>query len=187
MNADQLSVCTGARFDRATTFAPFLTDAMHEFGIDSPAREAAFLANVGHESGGLHWVVEEWGPTDAQRGYEGRADLGNTVSGDGRRFCGRGLIQLTGRANYLRAGPALGYDLIAFPQRLALPGPASRSACWFWREHHLNALADAGDFDGVCDVINRGHKTKAIGDANGYAERLALWNLAKASLGVQPP
>lgn len=182
MNSAQLSLCTGARPARAVLLAPFITDAMLEYEINVPAREAAFLATIGHESGGLQWLFEIWGPTKAQRGYEGRADLGNTKAGDGKRFLGRGLIMITGRANYVLAGPPLGLDLIAWPQQLSLPGPASRSAGWFWQAHHLNELADAGDFDAICDVVNIGHKTEREGDSNGYADRLRLWHAATETL-----
>lgn len=174
MTPQQLMACTGARYDRACTFAPLLDAAMAEYGIDNEKRQAAFLAQVGHESGGLHWLVELWGPTEQQRRYEGRADLGNTEPGDGLRFRGRGLIQLTGRANYKTASDALGVDLIAHPERLGEPELACRSAAWFWQAHKLNALADAGDFERLTKRIN--------GGLNGYPERLALWEAAKEAL-----
>jgi putative chitinase len=166
--------CTGARWDRACTFAPLLTAAMAEFGIDTEARQAAFLAQVGHESGGLHWMVELWGPTAAQARYEGRADLGNTESGDGYRFRGRGLIQTTGRANYAAVGAALGFDLLAEPEKLGEPELACRSAAWYWQAHNLNAFADAGDFETLTKRIN--------GGLTGYEQRMSLWEAAKEAL-----
>lgn len=147
---------------------------MAEFGIDTPTRQAAFLAQIGHESGGLHWSVEIWGPTEAQRRYEGRRDLGNVQIGDGFRFRGRGLIQTTGRANYTATGKALGVDLIAKPELLALPELAARSAAWYWKSRDLNALADAGDFERITRKIN--------GGLNGQAERIALWESARGVL-----
>ena len=174
MTPRELAEATGARIDRARTFLPFLEDAMHEYGINTPARQAAFLAQIGHESGGLHWLTELWGPTDAQRRYETRYDLGNVAPGDGHRFRGRGLIQLTGRDNYRRAGEALGVDLIADPELLGEPGLACRSAAWFWKTHGCNELADAGEFEKVTRRIN--------GGLNGYPERLGLWEAAKAVL-----
>ena len=100
MTPQQLAICTGARIDRATEHLPHIEAAMQEFGITTKARQAAFLAQVGHESGGLHWLVEIWGPTAAQRRYELRQDIGNNQPGDGYRFRGRGLIQITGCLNY---------------------------------------------------------------------------------------
>jgi putative chitinase len=126
--------------------------------------------------------VELWGPTDAQRRYETRYDLGNIAPGDGYKYRGRGLIQVTGRANYQAASVALGVDLIAEPEKLGEPELAARSAAWFWRSHNLNKIADAGDFDGISDIINRGHKTPVIGDANGYPKRVGLWEAAKEAL-----
>lgn len=176
MDAPTLVRCTGARLDRAQRFLDPLTAAMAEFGIDTPARKAAFLANVGHESGGLHWTTEIWGPTPAQRRYEGRHDLGNTQVGDGFKFRGRGLLQTTGRANYVVLSGHLGVDYLSDPDRLADPVDAARSAGFFWQSHDLNALADKADFPGCVRVINGGY--------NGLSERIALWNDAKKALGV---
>lgn len=164
----------GVRVDRALTFEPLLVDAFHEFAINTSDRQAAFLAQVVHESGAFRWLVELWGPTPAQRRYEGRVDLGNVEPGDGHTYLGRGLIQLTGRANYLKASKALGVDLIAQPELLGQPALACRSAAWFWKAHGCNELADAGDFEAVTKRIN--------GGLNGYAERLALWGKAKQAL-----
>lgn len=130
----------GVRIDKAREWEPFLNAAMTEFEINTPLRQAAFIAQVLHESGMLKWTSEIWGPTLAQRNYENRDDLGNTVPGDGLRFRGRGLLQTTGRANYLATGKALGADLIANPERLAEPELASRSAGWFWKTHGCNAF-----------------------------------------------
>lgn len=174
MTPKQLAIATGARIDRAEEWLPSIESAMAEFEINTPERQAAFLAQVGHESGGLHWVVELWGPTEAQRRYEWRADLGNTVAGDGYRFRGRGLLQTTGRANYKATGDALGVDLITTPEELAKPPLAARSAAWYWKRHRLNELADAGDFRLVTRRINGGY--------NGYAERVALWEKANEVL-----
>ena len=174
MTPRELVAATGARIDRAQTFLPYLEDAMHEFEINTPERQAAFLAQIAHESGHLRWLVEIWGPTAAQARYEMRYDLGNVKPGDGHRFRGRGLIQLTGRGNYERAGKALGVDLIANPELLGEPALACRSAGWFWREHGCNELADAGQFERITRRIN--------GGLNGYTERLGLWAKAKEVL-----
>lgn len=169
-----LSEATGARIDRATTFLPFLEDAMHEFSIDTPARQAAFLAQVAHESGSLHWLVEIWGPTASQARYDTRYDLGNVAPGDGYKYRGRGLIQITGRDNYKKAGDALGVNLIDQPELLGEPGLACRSAAWFWKTHGCNELADAGNFEAITRKIN--------GGLTGYAERLGFWAKAKGIL-----
>jgi len=174
MTPQDLARCTGATLARATEFFPHVYAAMLEREIDTPERQAAFLAQVGHESGGLHWLTEIWGPTPAQTRYEGRADLGNTEPGDGYRYRGRGLLQTTGRSNYARTGAALGLDLLAQPDLLAKPEAAARSAAWFWQAHGLNELADAGDTMVITRRIN--------GGLNGYAERLALYELAREVL-----
>lgn len=174
MTPRQLAIATGARIDRATEWLPAIEAAMKEFHIDTPARKAAFLAQIGHESGGLRWTVEIWGPTEAQRRYEGRRDLGNVQIGDGYRFRGRGLIQTTGRDNYAATGKALGADLINKPELLALPDLAARSAGWYWQSRNLNELADAGDFERITRKIN--------GGLNGQAERIALWESARGVL-----
>lgn len=174
MNAQQLALCTGARIDRAAEWLPSIVDAMAEFQIDNKARQAAFLAQIGHETGGLHWTVEIWEPTDAQKRYEGRKDLGNTQIGDGYRFRGRGLIQVTGRANYQAVGDALGVDLLKEPERLGTPPLAARSAGRYWQSNQLNEVADAGNFRLLTRRINGGY--------NGYAERVKLWTVAKEVL-----
>lgn len=171
MTPQDLVKATGARIDRARTFLPHILATMEEFGINTPVRQAAFLAQVGHESGGLHWMVELWGPTDAQRRYEGRKDLGNTQPGDGFKYRGRGLIQLTGRANYQKASVALNVDLINHPELLGEPELACRSAGWFWKKNGCNELADEGDFEKLTRRIN--------GGVNGLKDRQELWAAAK--------
>jgi putative chitinase len=174
MTPEQLSTATGATAQRATQWLPYIEAAMAEFGIDTPARQAAFLAQIGHESGGLHWVTELWGPTLAQIGYEGRADLGNIEDNDGLLFRGRGLIQTTGRTNYKATGDALGVDLVGNPALLSGYELAARSAGWFWQSHGLNELADAGEFVRITRRIN--------GGTNGLADRTALYKTAQEVL-----
>ncbi len=162
---------------RADVFAPPLSAAMLQFEVNTPTRAAAFLAQVGHESGQLRLLREIWGPTPAQRRYEGRVDLGNTEAGDGKRYMGRGLIQITGRKNYLLCGFGLHLDLIGRPELLEQPEHAAASAGWYWHVHGLNRYADGGDFFGLTRAIN--------GGINGISERRALWARAKTTLGVQ--
>lgn len=140
----------------AEQYAPLLRKAMIEQKINTPKRAAAFLAQLGHESLSLKFFEEIWGPTPAQRGYEGRLDLGNTQPGDGKRFKGRGPIQLTGRANYRRFGLLLGLPLEQNPQMAAKPNVGFRTAAMFWNQIGANAMADAGDFKGITRRINGG-------------------------------
>ncbi|PLR62869.1 chitinase [Pseudomonas sp. QC2] len=154
----------------AGVFVPALNNGMNRYGIVGTARAAAFIAQIGHESGQLRWVREIWGPTAQQAGYEGRADLGNTVKGDGYKYRGRGLIQITGRANYAACGEALDLDLIGKPELLELPQHAAMSAAWFWSTKGLNTLADQVEFVKITRRIN--------GGINGLVERVAFYNAA---------
>jgi predicted chitinase len=150
---------------------------MDEFLIDALLRKAAFLAQIAHESCELRYMEE----MASGEQYEGRKDLGNTRPGDGRRFKGRGPIQLTGRANYARFGDLLGLDLLANPRMAAQPEAGFRIAGLFWKQHNLNELADAGKFDQITRVIN--------GGTNGAADRRAYYERAKRILqpDVPPP
>lgn len=174
MTPAQLAQCTDATLDRAAQWFPYIEAAMAEFGIDTPMRKAMFLAQIGHESGSLRYSEEIWGPTAAQNSYEGRINLGNTVSGDGFRFRGRGLVQTTGRFNYLKTGEALGLDLISHPELLMEPAAAARSAAWFWQSHGCNAFADADDNVGCTRRIN--------GGTNGLDDRNLRYTKAKAAI-----
>ena len=162
-----LPAATGGNIDR---FWRPLNDAMDEFTINSPVRQAAFLAQIGHESGSLRYVRE----LASGEAYEGRADLGNTEPGDGIKFKGRGLLQITGRANYAECGSVLGEDLIGTPELLELPELASRSAGWFWSTRNCNEFADSGNFQKLTRRIN--------GGLNGLTEREAIWKRAKEQL-----
>lgn len=157
---------------RIPSFVAPLNGAMHEFHINSPIRQAAFIAQIAHESGELRYVEE----IASGSAYEGRKDLGNTQPGDGMKYKGRGLIQITGRNNYLECGKALGVDLVTQPEILETNDLACRSAAWFWASHGLNDLADKGDFERITKRIN--------GGLNGYQERLVYHARAKMALGV---
>ena len=171
---------TGAAPSRAALFAPFIQAACEHYQISDPLDIAAFLAQLGHESGGLQWTREIWGPTVAQRAYEPPSEkakeLGNTRPGDGQRFCGRGLIQITGRANYALAAVALDLDLLNHPELLEQPEHAAMSAAWFWWNKKLTPLALAGDFVTLTRRIN--------GGTNGLADRQTLYAAAKKALGI---
>lgn len=134
---------------RAAVFLECLNTATHEFGVDTPERLAAFLAQVAHESGSLRYTREI---ADGSA-YEGRLDLGNTQPGDGKKYPGRGLIQVTGRANTERCLTALNRAVDELDY-LETPMGASRSAAWFWKDKNLNELADRGLFASLTAVIN---------------------------------
>jgi putative chitinase len=169
---------------RRARFLPFLQAAMTEFSVDRPAREAAFVAQLAHESGQFRFMEEIWGPTDQQRRYEPTSDLsarlGNTEPGDGKRFKGRGPIQITGRANYQRFGGLLGVDLVAEPERAALPELAFRIAGLFWMKKGLNELADVATSDAFREITRR-----INGGFNGLKDRERFYNAARAVLGVR--
>lgn len=184
MSPDLLRQAVGCTPERAALYADPLSVACAFYGIDTPVRLAAFLAQIGHESGALRYTTELWGPTPAQARYEGRADLGNTQPGDGERFKGRGLIQTTGRFNHARVRDRLRErfpdvpDFEAEPERLAEPQWAALSATDYWDWKGLNALADAGSFELITRRIN--------GGLNGYADRLARWKRAQEALKAEP-
>ncbi|WP_444881606.1 peptidoglycan-binding protein [Hyalangium versicolor] len=155
---------------KARQVLPHLNKAMVEAKINTPKRQAAFLAQLAHESGELRYFEE----IASGAAYEGRKDLGNTHPGDGVRYKGRGPIQLTGRANYRAAGKALGIDLENNPKRAADVDVGFRTAAWFWNSRNLNTYADAGNFREVTRRINGGY--------NGLASREAYYRRALSVL-----
>ncbi|WP_233869190.1 glycoside hydrolase family 19 protein [Paraburkholderia adhaesiva] len=207
-------------FQRAASLSASLTNrwftpvsaAMSEFGINTPARQAAFIAQMRHESGGFTQLVESFNyrpealaifsrvpvimraklgrqtgetvvPIARQQqianlAYGGRYGNGDAASGDGWRYRGRGLKQVTFRDNYAAAGKALGIDLVANPDLLATNDSlAARSAGWFWSTNGCNAPADRSDFAGTTRIIN--------GPAmEGQAARVVCWDCAKKALGL---
>lgn len=153
---------------RVNKFFSAMMAGMVSAAINTPLRQAHFLAQVGHESGELRYTAE----LDSGSGYEHRADLGNTKPGDGPRFKGRGLIQLTGRTNYAAFGQAVELDLLSNPERVATePRLAVDAAIWFWKKHNLNTLADRDDTLALTEKIN--------GGTNGLADREAKLARAK--------
>jgi predicted chitinase len=166
--------------DKFETYLLFLNRAMEDSKINTPLREAAFLAQIAHESGQLRFMEEIWGPSAAQQRYEPPSDLanrlGNTEPGDGARFKGRGPIQITGRANYKRYGDLLGVDLVGNPDLAATTQIAFQLATAYWTTNGLNELADAGDFTTITRRIN--------GGLNGLDDRLKYYDTAKNVLGA---
>ena len=153
-------------------WAEVLDKALVEAEATTVPRAAAFLAQLAHESGECRWL-EEWSDGSA---YENRKDLGNAQHGDGKRYKGRGLIQLTGRRNYREAGAALEVELELYPDEAAKPGIAGRIAAWFWRTHGCNELADRYDLTGVTRAIN--------GGLNGLPQRQRYYLRALEVLGA---
>lgn len=177
LSQDALHQAIGCTRYTAARWAVPLDAACVKYAINTPARMAAFIAQIAHESGCLIYVRELWGPTPAQQRYEGRRDLGNTMAGDGFKYRGRGLIQITGRANYRRLSQALGVGFESAPELLEQPAWAAESAAWYWTEHGLNELADR-----ETELAFKQITKKINGGLNGYAQRLALWERAKEVL-----
>lgn len=135
--------------------------------LDTPLRLAHFMGQCAHESGGFIYMEE----IASGAAYEGRANLGNTQPGDGRRYKGRGPIQLTGRANYRKFGSDIGIALEEHPEIAAVPSIGMMTACKYWKDRGLNELADADDLTGITKRIN--------GGTNGLADRIARTSKAK--------
>lgn len=164
-----------ARQENVSRYYPGLLPSMLSYEINTPLRQAHFLAQIGHESGSLRYTEE----IASGEAYEGRSDLGNKQPGDGKRFKGRGLIQLTGRANYEKYGAAKGRNFTdGDNSRLISTDPALAVdvACWFWKDRGLNALADSDDVRAVTKRINGGF--------NGLEDRMAYLGRSKAFLKV---
>lgn len=181
--------------DLADRWAAPLNETMERFQINTPMRAAQFLAQTAHESGGFRMTVEnlnysaeallrvfrKYFPSDemarayarqpekiANRVYGGRMGNGDEASGDGWRFRGRGLIQLTGRANYTAFAREIAIDVIRDPDRVERAPLAAVSAGWFWSRNNLNAIADSGDVEAVTRRVNGG--THGLNDRRRYFE-----------------
>lgn len=190
-------------------WAGAISAAAERFDISTPARMAAFIAQIAHESARFTRLVENlnysaeglartWpgryrdehrgGPNDlamrlhrrpemiANNAYANRMGNGDEASGDGWRFRGRGLIQLTGRENYEKCGAALGLPLTIRPQLLEEKDAAALAAAWFWKVNGCNELADVAAFTSITRKIN--------GGTHGIDDRVKLWNRAQIMLGV---
>jgi len=168
----------------ASAYVSLFDTTLDRFEINSPLRKSHFLAQVGHESGGFKFVVEnlnysakalygmfrKYFPTleaanayarqpekIANKVYANRMDNGTEQSGDGWKYRGRGLIQLTGKANYQMFSDDAQQDFIANPDRVARPEWALSSACWFWKKNNINRYADEDDIHMVTKRINGGY------------------------------
>jgi len=209
ISGETLATILGISTDRAAPWIDPLNQAMAGFDIDTALRQAGFLAQTGHESARLTAVVENLNYSSqallavfpkyfdadsaasyarqaeriANRVYASRMGNGDEASGDGWRYRGRGLIQITGRDNYQQCGEGLhqafdgyGVDLLAQPETLETPLDAALSAAWFWSARGLNELADAGDIVAMTKRVN--------GGANGLDDRRALYAAAMSALGT---
>lgn len=171
---DQLRNGLGVTRERADYWDDWLNESMNLWGIKERLDVACFLAQVGHESGRLKYSKEIWGNTKAQRKYEGRKDLGNIHPGDGKRFMGRGPIQITGRANYRKVTQWIrkvvpdAPDFEANPHLLELPRWGSLAAGAFWKWNNLSELGRLGAITKTTRIVNGGY--------NGLADRKALFN-----------
>ena len=202
----QLGACIGNN--------PYLeqwTDALNkilpDYGIDTPERVAAFVAQSAHESGNftalhenlnyraetLRKVFPKYFPTDeiaqqyasqpnkaeliANRVYANRMGNGPEALGDGFRYCGRGLIQLTGKSNYQAFAESIETPVEQIPEFLATFEGAVQSACWFWESNNLNQYADSGDIVTMTRRIN--------GGTLGLEDRQKHYNHALEVFGAQ--
>lgn len=193
----------------AGIFLPALNRAISRYKIDSRVRQAAFIAQIGHESGHLRRLVENlnysaeglaatWKeryqrvdgkPNNKANSLARRPEAiandayagrnGNKAAGDGWLYRGRGLLQITGRSNYSAAGAGLGLPLEDQPELLEQPEYAAMSAGWWWSQRGLNDLADSGRFQDIGSVINTGKPGRV---PHGAAERLALYQVALKAL-----
>lgn len=170
MTNEQLKACLLTSDRLIRKYGADLIATMEKYEINTPLRQAHFLAQLGHESLGLVYPAE----IASGKAYEGRADLGNLRPGDGVRFKGRGFIQITGRANYRMYGQSVGVDLESTPSLLELSPYCSDSAGWFWSEHSLNVFADKDDIKTIAKRINGGY--------TGLEDRQRRLNAAKHAL-----
>lgn len=179
---EQLKTIMPLAGHNADKFLDAVNVAMKEFSINTPKRQAAFLAQLAHESGQFRYVEELASGAAYDVGSLAKR-LGNTLEddGDGERLKGRGLIQITGHDNYLACSLALFNDdrLLQFPELLEDTVNASRSAAWYWSKHGLNDLADVGTEASFITITKR-----INGGINGLKERQAFYNTARKVLGV---
>lgn len=178
LDANKLAQITAIPLARAEKWITPLNDAMEHYRIDTRLRVAAFIAQVAHESGSFRYVKELGSSAYLDKYDQGTlaARLGNTPEDDddGQKYCGRGLIQITGHDNYAAVGKALSLNTIDHPELLEQPQWAALSAAWFWDSRSLNALADQGEFEKITRRIN--------GGVNGLAERKAFYSAALSML-----
>lgn len=161
---------------RISTFLDPLNAACVEFQITTPIRAACFLATVTWESEDFRYMREIWGPTPAQAGYEGNVQLGNTKPGDGYRFRGAGLIEVTGRYNHQQVATYFGMSIDQVSDWMATPIGACRSAGLFWQQKNMNYLADNENDEAIRRKVN--------GGLNGFTQFLNVLTAIKKEMGL---
>ena len=157
---------------KADTYLPIINGWAEHFHINTPLRMAHYLAQIAHESGELRYTKE----LASGKAYEERKSLGNTQPGDGVRFKGRGLIQITGRANYSAYANYCGFDVVRCPELLERPLGATKSSMWVFQKFGCNELADADNLKAIRKRINGGF--------NGLAQCEVYLERAKKALKV---
>ena len=160
-----IAIAPQANRSLVTDLAPHLDHYCQNYQINTLLRLDHFLGQAAEETAGFRTLVEY----ASGREYEGRRDLGNTEQGDGARFKGRGIFQLTGRANYASMSTKLGIDLVGNPDLAATPQVAVQTACEYWVSRNLSPLADADDLEGITRRINGG--TNGIQDREIFTNR----------------
>ena len=185
------AILVGAKDERIDTYFVPLNNCLNHYEINTPLRMAHFIAQVAHESGSFRYNEEIWSNPKLnaqgiatngaswQLRYEGRKDLGNTQPGDGYRFRGRGLIQLTGRSNYAKYAQFLNRDLTSGtnPDLVGQPDLAVDAAGWFWNSRKLNDYADRDDVLSITKRINGG--TNGLDDRKNFLKRAKnVFNIA---------
>src|SRR5688572_143841 len=152
LTKDQLFQIVPTKKELIDKYYQPLVDTMVKYEINTMPRIAAFIAQLAHESGSFRYVKE----IASGQAYEGRADLGNNLAGDGVRFKGRGFIQVTGRGNYTSVNKDLGIDCVNHPELLESPENACLTGGWYWNKKKLNILADKKDFITITKRITAG-------------------------------
>lgn len=187
ISIENLQSCckTQAGKERAVVFAALLAEIMPLWGINTPQRQAMFIAQSMHESGEFRWLAEL-----GSNSYLAKYDtgslakaLGNTpeADGDGQFYKARGIFGITGLDNYRRCGHALKLPLIKHPELLENPRHAVASACWYWSSRNLNKHADLNAITACSIAINGKNKQ---GTANGINDRIEYWKRAKLAMGI---
>lgn len=160
----------GATIDRAQELALAAVVHFPAYGImDSELRLAHFMAQLVHESGGFRYMEE----IASGQAYEGRANLGNTQPGDGKRYKGRGPIQITGRANYRTFGRKIGIDIERHPEIAGIPSIGLHLALEYWKDRKLNERADLDDVLGITRRINGGEN--GLADRKQHLAKIKAW------------